>query len=62
MSQEIRHRLRVETERLTHLEEELAFASYHAICRDAEASAERLRLLDQIEVQKLKIEDLEAAL
>jgi hypothetical protein len=41
MTLEIRHRLKVETERLGDLEEQLAFASYHAICRDGEASADR---------------------
>jgi hypothetical protein len=46
MTTDTRHRLKLATERLSHLEEELASAVHHAIAGDAEASAERLRLLD----------------
>jgi hypothetical protein len=62
MTTDTRHRLKLATERLSHLEEELASAVHHAIAGDAEASAERLRLLDEIEAQKARIRDLEVCL
>jgi hypothetical protein len=55
-------RLKLAIERLSHLEEELASAVHHAIAGDAEASAERFRLQDVIEAQKLAISELEASL
>jgi hypothetical protein len=55
-------RLKLAIERLSHLEEELASAVHHAIAGDAEASAERVRLQDVIEAQKLAISELEASL
>jgi hypothetical protein len=54
-------RLKLAIERLSHLEEELASAVHHAIAGDPEASAERIRLQDQIEAQKLVISELEAS-
>jgi hypothetical protein len=62
MSNSRRYRLKVEYERLAHLEEEHASAVHRAIGGDAETSRERLRLLDEIEAQKLTIRELEACL
>jgi hypothetical protein len=50
-----RLRLKVATEQLSDLEEQLTSAVHHAIAGDAEVSAERLRLLDEIETQKALI-------
>jgi hypothetical protein len=55
-------RLKLAIERLSHLEEEHASAVHHAIAGDAEASAERLRLLDEIETQKALIREMEASI
>jgi hypothetical protein len=62
MSSSIRYRIKTEIERLSDLEEQHAHAVHRAIGGDAEASAERGRLLDEIEAQRMKIKDLEAAL
>jgi hypothetical protein len=61
MNDDTRHRLKVARERLADLEEQLAQANY-AVAGDAEASSERLRLLDEIEAQKELIRDLEASI
>ena len=57
-----RLRLKAAIERLSDLEEEHASAVHHAIAGDAEASAERLRLLDEIETQKALIREMEASI
>jgi hypothetical protein len=62
MSFDTRHRIKTEIERLSDLEEQHAHAVHRAIGGDAEASAERLKLLDEIESQRLTIQELEAAL
>jgi hypothetical protein len=56
-----RLRLKLAIERLSDLEEQLAHVNY-AVSGDAEASAERLRLLDEIEAQKELIREIEASL
>jgi hypothetical protein len=61
MNDDLRHRLKVERERLADLEEQHAHAIHRAIAGDAEASAERARLADEIEAQKLAISELEGA-
>ncbi len=53
-------KLKTEVERLSDLEEQLAHAAIHAAAGDAGASAERLRLLDEIEEKKMAIRELEA--
>jgi hypothetical protein len=61
MNDDTRHRLKVARERLADLEEQLAQVNY-AVAGDAEASAERLRLLDGIEAQKTLIREMEASI
>lgn len=61
MNDDIRHRHKAATERLSDLEEQHAHAVHRAIAGDAEASVERARLADAIEAQKLAIAELEGA-
>jgi hypothetical protein len=62
VSVDTRHRIKTEIERLSDLEEQHAHAVHRAIGGDAEASRERLRLLDEIEAQKLTTSELEGCL
>ena len=59
---DIRRRLKLATEKLSDLEEQLAHAEHRAAAGDAEAAAERIELLDEIEAQKTVIRDLEGQL
>jgi hypothetical protein len=53
---------KIATEKLSCLEEQHSHAVHRAIGGDAEASAEKLKLLDEIEAQRLAIRDLEGCL
>ena len=58
---DIRRRLKLATEKLSDLEEQLAQARHHAIAGDAEASAACAGLMDEIESAKAAITELEGA-
>jgi hypothetical protein len=59
MNDDIRHRLRVEREKLADLEDDLASAAHAAAIGEAEAVAAHTRLLDAIDKQKAIVHDLE---
>jgi hypothetical protein len=59
MTDDIRHRLKVEHERLADLEDDLASAEHAAATGEAEAVAAHTRLIEEIERQKTIVYDLE---
>lgn len=63
MTRDLKHQLKVETERLSTLEKELAHAFRAADAGDAEAPLERATLLDESAAQKrviAKLQNIEA--
>lgn len=59
MTDDIRHRIKVERERLADLEDDLATADHAAATGEAEAVAAHTRLIEEIERQKAIVQDLE---
>ena len=59
---DLRRRLKLATEKLSDLEEQLAQVRHHAIAGDADASAACAGLRDEIESAKMAIIDLQSVM